>query len=93
MNKEINSNDKFVSLTIIVNGTPTVITINENVPLKAAAEKALEQTKNTGRPLKDWEMKLESGQELDMSKKIRDFNFPDDIELYLSLDFGEGGNK
>ena len=91
MKKEQNSNDKFVTLKIVVNGTPTDVTINENAPLKAAAEKALEQTKNTGRPLEDWTMTLESGDKLDMSKKIKDFNFPEGIELFLDLGAGIGG--
>ena len=80
------------TLLIIVNGTPTEVKINQNAPLKAAAEKALEQTGNTGRPIEDWQIKWE-GQVLDMDKKIKEFNFPDGVELFLSLNAGVGGMK
>jgi len=85
-------NDKFISLIIVVNTIPVTITINENAPLKAAAEKALEETKNSGRPLQDWEMKLDD-KILDLDKKIKSYDFPNNQELFLSLKAGVGGNR
>ncbi len=85
-------NDKLVTLTIVVNTKPTDVTINENAPLKAAAEKALAQTHTTGRPLSDYELKL-GDQVLDMDKKVRDYNLKDGDTLFLSLKAGNGGSR
>lgn len=85
-------NDKFITLVIVVNTTPTTVKINETAPLKAAAEKALEQTHNTGRPLDDYEMRL-GNTVLDMSKKVKDYNLKDGTELFLSLKAGTGGSR
>jgi hypothetical protein len=82
---------KLLVLTIIVNGTPTEVKINQNTPLKTAVEKALEQTGNTGRPVEDWQIKL-NDQILDTGKKIKEFNFPEGFELFLGLTAGIGGN-
>lgn len=85
-------NEKFVTLTIVVNTTPTKVTVNENVPLKNAAQKALDQTKNTGRSLSDYELKL-GDQVLDMDKKVKDYGLKDGAELFLSLKAGTGGTN
>jgi len=79
-----------IDLKIIVNGSLTIVNVNVNAPLKTAVQKALEQTGNTGRPFKDWTIKW-NDQILDMEKKIKDFNFPDGVELFLSLEAGAGG--
>jgi hypothetical protein len=84
------NNDKFITLTIVVNTTPTEVTVNENVPLRNAAQKALDQTNNTGRPLSDYELKL-GDQVLDMDKKVKDYGLKDGTELFLSLKAGTGG--
>jgi hypothetical protein len=86
------NNDKFVTLTIVVNTTPTNVTVNENVPLKNAAQKALDQTHSTGRPLSDYELKL-NDQVLDMDKKVKDYGLKDGTELFLSLKAGTGGTN
>lgn len=85
-------NEKLITLLIVVNTTPTKVTINENAPLKAAAEKALAQTHNTGRPLDDYEMKL-GDKVLDMNKKVKDYDLKDGAELFLSLKAGTGGES
>ena len=86
------NNDKLVSMTIVVNTYPTEVTINENAPLKAAAEKALEQTHTTGRPLNDYELKL-NDRVLDMEKKVKDYDIKDGATLFLSLKAGTGGAR
>lgn len=85
------TNEKLVSLVIVVNTAPVTISINENSPLKAAAQKALEQTQNTSRPLEDWEMKRDA-QVLDLGEKIKTFGFTSGEELFLSLKAGVGGH-
>lgn len=79
------------TLTIVVASTPTEVTRNENAPLGSVIAKALEQTKNLGQPPENWELKDVAGNVLDLNKKIRDYNFPDDVVLFLSLKAGIGG--
>ena len=85
-----NGQQNLVMLTIIVNGTPTEVKANVNAPLKTAVNKALDQTGNTGRPIEDWQIKW-NNEVLDMSKKIKEFNFPKGVELFLGLKAGAGG--
>lgn len=92
MKDDKNGQQNLVTLTIIVNGSPTEVRINENAPLKTAVEKSLEQTGNTGRPVQDWQIKW-NNQVLDMSKKIKEFEFPTGVELFLVLKAGVGGNN
>jgi hypothetical protein len=80
-----------VSLIIVVNGAPATIEMESKAPLKAAAERALAETHNAGRPLGDWEMKL-NDRTLDMNLKIEDFGLKSNQELFLSLKAGVGGN-
>lgn len=79
------------TITIVVASTPTEVTKNENAPLGSVVEKALEQTKNLGQPAENWELKDLAGNILDLTKKIRDYHFPDDVVLFLSLKAGIGG--
>lgn len=88
--KEDHGGQNLTNLLIIVNGTPTEVKINLNAPLKTAAEKALEQTGNMGRPIEDWQIKW-NDQVLDMNKKVKEFDFPEGIELFLGLKAGAGG--
>lgn len=84
-------NKNLRSLDYSVNGTPTTVEkVNVNQPLKVSVEKALEQTGNTGRPLTDWVAKY-IDQNLDISLKVEDFNFPDDAVIFLILKSGQGG--
>jgi hypothetical protein len=79
------------TITIVVASTPTEVTRNENAPLGSVVAKALEQTKNVGQPPDNWELKDQAGNILDLTKKIRDFHFPEDVVLFLSLKAGIGG--
>ncbi|HLQ15207.1 MAG TPA: DUF2604 domain-containing protein [Candidatus Eisenbacteria bacterium] len=80
-----------ISLTIIVNGVQAIVLANPEAPLAVVVPKALEETRNSGRPLEDWQLKDASGNPLDTSKKVEDFNFPPGTKLYLSLRAGGGG--
>jgi len=84
------SSDKRL-LTIIVNGVPAVIERNANAPLKSLVEKALNDTGNVGQPVDNWEIRDAAGTVLDLSRKIGEFDFPDDVKLFLSLKAGVGG--
>lgn len=91
MNEVKNQNQ--ISLTFIVNGKETEVEkVNIHQPLKVSVEKALEQTGNTGRELSDWQVKLNDN-ELDVTKKVEDFEIPSDAKIFISLKAGQGGRK
>jgi hypothetical protein len=79
------------TLTVVVNGTPTEVEANDHAPLRTIIPKALHQTGNSGQPPEQWELKDAQGNLLDLDKKIGDYNFPDDVKLFLSLKAGVGG--
>lgn len=79
------------TLTIVVNGQPVEIEANENAPLKSVIEKALEKSGNVGQPAENWELKDVAGVLLDLNKKIGEYDFPDDVKLFLSLKAGVAG--
>ena len=80
-----------IDLTIIVNGEPTVVEANLHAPLKTVIERALSQTTNTGQPPDAWELRNAAGVELDLDRKIEDFDFAPGTQLYLNLKAGVGG--
>lgn len=90
MKKDDHGRDNQIVLKIVVNSTPTDVKVNIHNLLKVAAEKALEQTGNTGRPLGDWELKW-NGKVLDLKKTAEDYRIPNHAELFLSLRAGHGG--
>jgi len=75
-------------LTIVVSGTPFGIEGNLNAPLRALVEKTLEETKNTGRPIEDWQLTDEAGHELDLDRKLETYGFQPGAVLILSLKAG-----
>ena len=82
-----------ISLTFIVNGKEAnVEKVNLHQPLKVSVEKALEETGNTGRELSDWQVKLNDS-ELDITKKVEEFNIPSGAKIFISLRAGKGGEK
>jgi len=80
-----------IELEVIVNGQPTRVTANKNAPLQTIIPRALEQTGNAGQPPDNWELRDAGGTLLPFETKIKDFNFPDDVKLFLNLKAGVGG--
>lgn len=83
--------DKEIKLKIVVNGQLTEVSVNEEAPLGTVIPKALEQTKNTGQPPTNWELKDNEGKVLDSNQKVEDFHFTSQTILFLSLKAGIGG--
>lgn len=84
-------NPNLISLRFVVNGEETVVEkVNIHEPLKVAAEKALRQTNNTGRDLSEFQAKYNNN-DINLSHKVEDFNFPPGATIYLSLKIGQGG--
>lgn len=79
------------TLTIVVNGQPVEVEANENAPLQSVVGKALEKSGNVGQPAENWELKDAAGALLDLRKKIGEYNFADDVKLFLSLKAGVAG--
>ena len=80
-----------IAITVVVNGQPTIVEANPEAPLRTIIPIALEQTGNTGQPPENWELRDAAGVELDVAKKIEDFQFPADVRLFLNLKAGVGG--
>ena len=83
---------KKISITVVVNGQPTVVDAAEDVPLGTIIPDALRQTDNTGQPPENWELRDTDGNLLDLDKKIEDYPFTDKTRLFLNLKAGVGGH-
>jgi hypothetical protein len=79
------------TVTVIVSGVPTEVTVNERTPLRELIPHALQQTGNTGRPPQDWEFTDASGLLLDPDQNFGKFRFPEDVKLFLNLKAGIAG--
>lgn len=84
---------KKLQITVVVNGEPTQVTVNENAPLKTLVTKALAQTENTGQGPESWELRDAAGAELDQDRKIETYGFAAGVSLFLNLRAGVGGNN
>jgi len=80
-----------ISIVFVINGVATAVEANINEPLKAARNKALGQSNNTGRPMDEWQVHTEDGALLDADKKIEALGLEDGVRLLLSLTVGAGG--
>lgn len=85
------SNSKKVSITVVVNGQPTVVDASDDSPLGSIVPDALRQTENTGQPPENWELRDVDGNLLDLTKLIADYPFPPKVRLFLNLKAGVGG--
>lgn len=81
-----------ISITVVVNGQPTLVEANLHAPLRTIIPKALEQTGNVGQPPDQWELRDAAGELLDLDTKIEDSHFPPNVTLFLNLKAGVGGS-
>ena len=79
------STPKKISITIVVNGQPTVVDVFDDAPLGTIIPDALQQTEKSGQPPKNWELRDADGNLLDLDKKIGDYGFSDKVHLFLNL--------
>ena len=77
-------------LVFIINGLPQKVEARADWPLKSAVEVALKESGNEGRPIDDWDVKW-NNRILDLKKEIREYQFPECVDLFLSLKAGQGG--
>lgn len=85
------SNPNKVDITIIVNGQPVQIELQLQAPLHVAAQKALNDSGNSGQSLQNWELRDANGQVLDTNKKGEDYGIAAGTKLFLNLKAGVGG--
>ena len=83
---------KKISITVVVNGQPTVVDAVEDAALGTIIPDALRQTENSGQPAGNWELRDADGHLLDLQKKIGDYGFPSKTRLFLNLKAGVGGD-
>ena len=86
------SDPKKISITVVVNGQPTVVDASGDAPLGSIIPDALRQTENSGQPAENWELRDADGTLLDLDKKLGDFGFPEKTRLFLNLKAGVGGH-
>lgn len=82
---------KKVTLIAIVGGDPVKVKANADEPLESIIPDALEKAGTTGRPPEDWLIKDKEGNLYDRHKLIREYHFPTEFAVYLSLGTGEAG--
>ena len=83
---------KKISITVVVNGQPTVVDALEDSALRTIIPDALRQTGNSGQPPDNWELRDVDGALLDLDKKVGDYGFPEKTRLFLNLKAGVGGH-
>ena len=83
--------DNTLEIVFIVNGETVPVPANMHEPLRAAMQKALEESHNTGRPPADWEIRDAQGTFLDRDRKLGDYQFPTGVRLFLNLQVAAGG--
>ena len=86
------STPKKISITVVVNGQPTVVDAFDDAPLGTIVSDALRQTANSGQPPENWELRDADGNLLDLNKKIGDYGFQEKTRLFLNPRAGVGGN-
>lgn len=80
-----------IELKVVVNGQPVVVKANVEAPVNTLIEHALTQSGNSGQPITNWELRDASGQVLDPTRKIEDYNLQSGATLFLNLKAGIGG--
>jgi hypothetical protein len=80
-----------IMLVFVINGSATEVEANVNAPLRAAANKALDQSGNEGQPLDSWELKDANGNLLEIDRKVEDYGFASGTKLFLNVKAGVGG--
>jgi hypothetical protein len=88
---EVPKVDHRVGLVFIINGMDYPIDVSVEAPLVTAVERALVESRNTGRPPSEWEVRNTSGVLLETGRTIEDLGLKNGTRLFLSLRVGAGG--
>jgi hypothetical protein len=83
--------DKKIELHIVVNGTAVEVKANLDQTLRDVLAPALHEAGVPGNPDPErWEFNF-NGHVLDQQKKIREFGFPEDAQIFLNMKAGVAG--
>jgi hypothetical protein len=85
------SNDKKITLTVVVASTPIKIETNINVPLQSVAEKAIDETHQAVKDLNRWEMTTQAGAVLNYGTKVGDAGLKDGETILMNIRTGVTG--
>lgn len=85
--------DKFFEITIVVNGQPVEVKVRLDEEMGEAVETALKASGNSGQPAERWELRDESGQPIDVGKKVGVLDIKPGTKLFLNLKAGVGGGS
>ena len=88
---ELKDNGGHVQLSVIVNGTLTVVEARNDTKLSEVIVKALNQTGNHGQPPENWELRDEAGNVLDPQLTVEHYHLHSGAKLFLNLKAGVGG--
>jgi hypothetical protein len=83
--------DKKVALVFVVNGQMVPVESSMNAPVKAAVQRALAASDNTGRSPDEWETRDPNGVLVETDRKVGELGLRDGSQLFLSLRVGAGG--
>jgi len=82
--------DKKITVTVVVNGTPTEVETNVKAALHSLVSKALEQSGSAGQSTDGWELRI-GDLPADLSGKPEDYGLEDGATVFLNLKAGVGG--
>ena len=85
--------DEQIEFTIVVNGQPVPIKIDQYAEVEEAVKQALENSGNSGQPIENWELRDASGHPIDTGLKIADSDIKEGAKLFLNLKAGVGGTS
>jgi hypothetical protein len=81
-----------LDLLVIVNTSETRVEANVHQPLHVVAQHALDASGNAEFPLSEWVLTNSNGDELDLSRKVEEYNFAPLAKLFLTKGVGAGGS-
>ena len=82
-----------IRLVFIINGVDYPVEVNVEASLALAVERALVESRNTGRPPDEWEVRNAAGVLLEKGRTIEDLGLKNGARLFLSLRVGAGGMR
>jgi uncharacterized protein DUF2604 len=88
----VTKEDREIKLVFIINGMDYSILSAVEAPLNMAVERALVESRNTGRPSGEWEVRNSGGVLLETARTIEDLGLKNGARLFLSLRVGAGGS-
>lgn len=80
-----------IQLIFIINGQSFPVEANSHAPLLEAVQRALLESRNTGRPADEWEVRDIQGVLLPKNRTPKELNLHNATRLFLSLQVGAGG--